>query len=136
MLSFDDDKAEATLVGPTNTLLEKPEPIATSFQVFRDRAADAALIEVQGQKILLKAGEWSRWTKIKFPLAWYAPDISGICRFYLQEVSPNFKLYVTPINIDPSAPAAQLSEPASFIQDVSKRLGLFYTTGFQEDYNA
>ena len=29
-----------------------------------------------------------------------------------------------------------ISEPASFVQDVSKRLGLFYTTGFQEDYNA
>ncbi|HEV3024006.1 MAG TPA: alkaline phosphatase family protein, partial [Pirellulales bacterium] len=34
------------------------------------------------------------------------------------------------------APAAQISQPASFIEGVSKRLGLFYTTGFQEDYNA
>ena len=29
-----------------------------------------------------------------------------------------------------------MSEPASFVQDVSKQLGLFYTTGFQEDYKA
>ena len=135
-ISFDNDKAEAALAGPTNTLLDKPEEIQIAFQIYRDRQANAALIEIQGQQILLKAGEWSRWTKLKFPLAWYAGDVSGICRFYLQEASPNFKLYVTPINIDPSAPAAQLSEPASFIQDVSSRLGLFYTTGFQEDYNA
>lgn len=135
-ISFDNDKAEASLAGPTNTLLDKPEEINIGFQIYRDRQANAALIEIQGQRILLKAGEWSRWTKLKFPLAWYAGDVSGICRFYLQEASPNFKLYVTPINIDPSAPAAQLSEPASFIQDVSNRLGLFYTTGFQEDYNA
>src|SRR5207247_6603822 len=39
-------------------------------------------------------------------------------------------------NIDPSAPAVQLSEPDTFIQDVSKQLGLFYTTGFQEDHRA
>ena len=29
-----------------------------------------------------------------------------------------------------------MSEPATFIQDLSKQLGPFYTTGFQEDYNA
>jgi predicted AlkP superfamily phosphohydrolase/phosphomutase len=136
VLSFENDRATGAIVGPLNTMLGQPQPISVAFDVFRDRQADAALIEVQGQKLLLKAGEWSRWIKLGFELAWYVPEVSGICRFYLQEVSPNFKLYVTPINIDPSAPAAQLSEPASFIEDVSKRLGLFYTTGFQEDYNA
>ena len=30
----------------------------------------------------------------------------------------------------------QLSEPPSFIQDVSKKRELFYTTGFQEDHKA
>jgi predicted AlkP superfamily phosphohydrolase/phosphomutase len=135
-LSFRDDKADAAIVGPMNTLLKEPEPISVAFQVYRDRAADAALIEVQGQRILLKAGQWSRWTRLKFELPWYVPNASGICRFYLQEVSPNFKLYVTPINIDPSAPAVPISEPGSFVQDIAQRRGLFYTTGFQEDYNA
>lgn len=136
VLSFADDKAEATIVGPTNTLLDEPQPIAVPMQIYRDRQADAALIEVQGQRLLLKAGDWSRWTRLKFDLAWYVPSVSGICRFYLQEVSPNFKLYVTPLNVDPSAPATPISEPSSFIKDVSHSLGLFYTTGFQEDYNA
>ncbi|HEX7449174.1 MAG TPA: alkaline phosphatase family protein, partial [Pirellulales bacterium] len=136
VLSFANDKAEAAIVGPTNTLLDEPEPITVPLQIYRDRQADAALIEVQGQRLLLKAGQWSNWTRLKFDLAWYTPGVSGICRFYLQEVAPNFKLYLTPINIDPSAPATQLSEPATFIEKVSDQLGLFYTTGFQEDYNA
>ena len=136
VLSFDDDRAEAALVGPPSASGDKPKPTELPLQIYRDRAAGAALIEVQGQKILLKAGEWSAWTKLKFPVAWYSPDTRGICRFYLQEVSPNFKLYVTPINFDPAAPEARISEPASFIRDVSKQLGLFYTTGFQEDYSA
>jgi predicted AlkP superfamily phosphohydrolase/phosphomutase len=135
-LSFRDDKADATIQGPMNSLLNEPRPIAVDFQIYRDRAAEAALLEVQGQKILLKAGQWSRWTKLRFELPWYVPNISGICRFYLQEVAPNFKLYVTPINIDPSAPAVPISEPASFVHDIAQRRGLFYTTGFQEDYNA
>src|SRR5262249_56967607 len=69
---------------------------------------------------------------------WFVPGQSaaGICRFYLQEVAPNFRLYVTPINMDPSAPAQKISEPPSFIRDVAQCLGLFYTTGFQEDHKA
>lgn len=136
VLSFENDKADTSIVGPTNSLLDEPQPIVVPMQIYRDRQADAALIEVQGQRLLLKAGQWSGWTRLKFDLAWYVPSVSGICRFYLQEVAPNFKLYVTPINIDPSAPATQLSEPASFIKTVSQNLGLFYTTGFQEDYSA
>ncbi len=139
-LSFEAETARATLVGPENSLLKAPRPIAVEFLVHRDRQANAALIEIQGHNILLKAGQWSRWTKLDFELTTpsFVPNrnVSGICRFYLQEVAPNFRLYVTPVNMDPSAPALKLSEPPSFVQDVSKRLGLFYTTGFQEDHKA
>jgi predicted AlkP superfamily phosphohydrolase/phosphomutase len=135
-LSFEADTAKAVIIGPMNSLLKEPFPITVEFLVHRDRQANAAVIEIQGHKILLKAGQWSRWTKLAFELPWYVPNVSGICRFYLQEVAPNFRLYVTPVNMDPSAPAQKISEPPSFIQDISQRLGLFYTTGFQEDHKA
>lgn len=139
-LVFDGDSAKATIMGPEDSLLKLPEPIKVVIDVHRDRASNAALLEVQGQKIMLKAGQWSGWTKLDFALSTPRPlpnqHASGICRFLLQEVSPNFRLYVSPINVDPSAPAVQLSEPPEFIQDVSKALGLFYTTGFQEDHKA
>ena len=54
----------------------------------------------------------------------------------LQEVAPNFRLYVTPDQHGPARPAQKMSEPESFIQDVAGRLGPFYTTGFQEDHKA
>ncbi|TMQ35281.1 MAG: twin-arginine translocation signal domain-containing protein [Planctomycetota bacterium] len=135
-LTFEADTARANLVGPESSFLKPPRPITVEFLVHRDRQANAAVIEVQGHKILLKAGQWSPWTRLEFELPWYVANVSGISRFYLQEVTPNFRLYVTPVNMDPSAPAQKISEPPSFIRDVSKRLGLFSTTGFQEDYNA
>ena len=139
-LSFEKETARAELVGPENSLRKEPRPVTAEFMVHRDRQAGAALIELQGQQILLKSGQWSRWTRLDFELSTpaFLPNkhVSGICRFYLQEVSPNFRLYVTPVNIDPSEPAVQLSEPESFIQDVSQQRGLFYTTGFQEDHKA
>lgn len=139
-LKFEGDSARASLVGPDNSLLKNPTPITVDFEVHRDRASNAALLEVQGQKIVLKPGQWSRWTRLDFALSTPFPiptqHAGGICRFLLQEVAPNFRLYVTPINVDPSHPAVPVSEPASFIEDVSRDLGLFYTTGFQEDHKA
>ncbi|HVS39560.1 MAG TPA: alkaline phosphatase family protein [Gemmataceae bacterium] len=136
-LTFDQDTAVARIVGPTNNLEKDPKPLTVEFRVHRDRESDAAAIEIQGHKVLLKAGQWSKWTKLRFELPWQdLANVSGIIRFYLQAVSPHFRLYVSPVNMDPSAPAMQISEPESFIQDVSKKIGLFYTTGFQEDYSA
>jgi predicted AlkP superfamily phosphohydrolase/phosphomutase len=139
-LVFDRETARAALVGPDNTFLKSPHSVEVDFAVHRDKRANACVIEIQGQKILLKEGQWSRWTKLdfEFSMPWFVPNgkRSGICRFYLQRVAPPFRLYVTPINIDPRAPAVKISEPPSFIQDVSRKLGPFYTTGFQEDYNA
>jgi predicted AlkP superfamily phosphohydrolase/phosphomutase len=139
-LRFDGETASASLLGPENGFRKAPQPVTVDFQVHRDREAKAAVIEIQGQKIILKEGAWSRWTKInfEFPLPWFVPNGSaaGICRFYLQKAGEPFRLYVSPINMDPAAPALKMSEPESFVKDVSARLGPFYTTGFQEDYNA
>jgi predicted AlkP superfamily phosphohydrolase/phosphomutase len=139
-LAFTNDTASAQIIGPENGFLKVAKPMAIDFQVHRDRAANAAVVDVQGQRIILKPGEWSRWTKVNFPMSTpvFLPDqeVAGICRFYLQEVAPNCRLYVSPINVDPSAAAVPLSEPEPFIRDVSDQIGLFYTTGFKEDHKA
>jgi predicted AlkP superfamily phosphohydrolase/phosphomutase len=139
-LNFSGETAKARILGPQNSMLKKPEAVGIDFLVHRDRRANAAVIQIQGKRIVLKPGEWSRWTQLEFTLSapWCMPNktVTGICRFYLQEVEPNFRLYVTPININPADPAVPVSEPPSFIQDVAGRIGPFYTTGFQEDHKA
>lgn len=126
------------LFGPPDSFLKEVQPTTIEFVVHRDRQAKAAVIEIQQHKILLKEGQWSRWCKLKFKLSKPGLDASirAICRFYLQEVAPNFRLYVSPINVDPSDPALRISEPKAFVKRISNQLGLFYTTGFQEDYKA
>ena len=126
------------LIGPPDIFLKKVQATAIEFMVHRDVQARAAVIEIQDHKVLLKEGQWSRWCKLKFPISKPGPDSSvrAICRFYLQEVEPNFRLYVSPINVDPSKPAFRISEPKEFVTEISNELGLFYTTGFQEDHKA
>ena len=128
------------MIGPENTSLKDPRPASIELLVHRDRQADAAVIELPDRKVLLRAGQWSPWIKLDFRLSapLDLPDsrVSGICRFFLQEVAPNFRLYVSPINIDPSHPAMRISEPDEFVREISGELGLFATTGFQEDHKA
>ncbi|MHC5123371.1 MAG: alkaline phosphatase family protein, partial [Planctomycetota bacterium] len=104
MLFFENETAPAKLVGPMDSFLIEPAPITIDFQVHRDLNAKAAVIELQDHKILLKKGQWSEWLQVDFPLSMPGPDkhLAGICRFFLQEITPNFRLYVTPVNVDPS----------------------------------
>jgi predicted AlkP superfamily phosphohydrolase/phosphomutase len=133
--------ATVTLVGPDNTALTKPVHSEAKLQIRRHETEPAVRIDWQGNTVVLREGEWSDWCKLDFRLEMppFMPDahVSGICRFYVQQVRPDFRLYVTPINIDPSDPGEQrVSEPPSFVTDISKDLGLFFTSGFQEDHKA
>lgn len=138
MLFFENETAKAKLIGPTNTFLNNPQPVTIDFFVHRDKKTQAVVIEIQNHKILLKEGQWGKWLKLDFEMSTLGPNkhISGICRFYLQEISPNLRLYVSPINADPSEPYLKITEPPEFIQKISKSMGSFYTTGFQEDHKA
>ena len=140
-LSFQDNFARSSLIGPENTALAKPVKSSVPFQIYRHPQEPSVRIELQDQVLVLKEGEWSDWCKVDYELEMppFLPNthVSGICRFYLQQVRPTFRLYVTPINIDPSDPGDQrITEPPEFITDLSKSLGLFYTSGFQEDHKA
>ncbi len=139
-LVFEDDTARARIVGPDNSFLKTPSPVGVDFLVHRDREANAAVVQIGGKRIVLKPGQWSRWTRLDFEMSTPAflpnKSVNGICRFYLQQVAPEFRLYVSPVNVDPTAPAVPVSEPTGFIQEVAATLGPFYTTGFQEDHKA
>ena len=128
------------LLGPENTMRKDSNPTEIDFIVHRDREVRAAVIEIQNQTLILKQGQWSRWINITYKLdaPSMIPDkqVNGICRFYLQEVAPTFRLYVTPINADPFDPAIKLTEPVDFSRKIAEKLGPFYTTGFQEDHKA
>lgn len=140
-LEFKNHAAKAKLVGPMNSALQKPKESTAEFVIYRDPAKPTARIELQGKTIVLNEGEWSEWQQVDFELNMpsFLPNshVSGIVKFYLQQVHPHFKLYVSPINIDPSDPGdQQITEPEEFVTQIYDGLGLFYTAGFQEDHNA
>jgi len=125
------DKICAKLSGPQDPFVVEKKTLSCDFTVALtgEKTAD---MNIAGKKITLKKNVYSDWVSIKFRAS-FGLKIQGICRFLLIEVRPVFKLYVTPINIDPDNPAMPISTPAVYATYLAKKQGSFATLGLAED---
>jgi predicted AlkP superfamily phosphohydrolase/phosphomutase len=129
------NRVETELKGPVNTFRTDAPEAAVPFQVFLDPENAAAKIVFQGQEFVLRQGEWSGWKRVRFGLM-PTQSVHGICLFYLKEVRPKFKLYVSPIHMDPARPALPISTPESYARELERRFGPFFTKGLPADTSA
>lgn len=130
-----ENQVHADLVGPVNTMRAGHPPMTLPFRADVDPGGDAVRIAVGASAFLLAPGQWSDWVSLRFAPLGPFRKVSGICRFYLESVRP-FKLYVTPVNIDPVHPALPISTPPGFARWLAERNGDFYTQGIAEDTKA
>lgn len=126
------NRVEAELPGPVNTFRTDAPEATIPFQVFVDPANSAAKVVIQGQEFILREKEWSGWKHVRFSLI-PTQSVHGICLFYLKEVRPKFKLYVSPIHIDPARPALPISTPESYAKELERRFGPYFTKGLPAD---
>lgn len=117
------------------TIYQNPD-LAVDFEVFVDPETPTAKLIVQDQEYVLNEGEWTEWVNVDFEAVPLIANVSAIARFYLQEVRPDFKLYVTPLQISPSNPAMPISTPDDWSSHISNELGHFYTQELPEDTKA
>jgi predicted AlkP superfamily phosphohydrolase/phosphomutase len=135
-VEVENNRVTSRLIGPDNTFRRNSPPATEPFTVDVDPLAAVARVAFQNQQLVLKEGEWSRWLPVEFQLVPLIGNVRGICRFYLKQTHPRFQLYVSPINIDPSAPALPISTPASYSRKLAKEVGEFHTQGIAEDTKA
>jgi predicted AlkP superfamily phosphohydrolase/phosphomutase len=140
-----DNIVRADLLGPVNSLRSQRstdrDPYANTtkvpFTVHLDPRNDEAVrLDIQGQTILLKTGEYSPWVRVKFDLLPVIGSVSGIARFLVKQVRPHFQLYITPINIDPADQAGPVTYPAEFGAEIVRNMGAFWTKGLPCDTKA
>jgi len=118
--------------GPENTMVDGADEMQIPFEVrLGSGGADAELI-IDGQSFSLKHREFTPWIELRFRPA-LKFTVSGIVRFYLIEDDPHFRLYMTPINIDPDRPALPISYPSNYAVYLSKTQGRYSTLGLAED---
>ncbi len=114
---------------------ENPE-LTIDFEVLLDPEARAAKIVVQDTELILNEGEWSDWVGVSFEAIPLLVNLGASARFYLQELRPDFKLYVTPLQVDPTNPAFPISTPDGWSAELAASVGRFYTQELPEDTKA
>lgn len=127
----DKDIIKAELIGPQNPLRKDNHVLTCPFTVHVNDQATAKLA-VCGDSYTLTQNSYTEWIKLRFK-AGPMVTIHGICRFLLLSTTPEFELYVTPINVDPEKPAMPISHPGIFSTYLAKRQGPFATLGIPED---
>ena len=131
VVTISNDTIKAELIGPENPLQRNPSALKCPFVVTITDDSTARLA-INGGSYVLKKDVYTEWIKVRFKAA---PGIKvhGICRFLLLSTTPEFGLYVTPINIDPEKPAMSVSHPAVYSTYLAKSQGPFATLGLSED---
>jgi predicted AlkP superfamily phosphohydrolase/phosphomutase len=109
--------------------------LGVTMHVASDR--EAIVIEIGGQRALLREGEWSDWLEVSFDaLPMGLSPVAGTVRFYAKRLRPDFQVYASPVNISPAAPAMPLGSPEDFVSELFDELGFFYTQGMPEETDA
>ena len=135
-LSFDQgERAQTRLDGPPDPLSATDETMTVDVSIVRDRERGAARLRVGDSDHILQPGEWTEWIPVGFDVT-LSGDLPGMVRFFLSSLEPHTKLYASPVNIDPTAPAMPLSAPASYVDGLAADVGRFYTQGMPEDTKA
>ncbi len=125
------DSISSVLVGPIDPMVEKGDALKCPF-IVDTVSSEKVVLKISGETYDLKKGEYSDWIKVEFKAS-LGVKISGVCMFLIKSISPEFKLYVSPINLDPAKPAMPISHPKVYSTYLSKRQGSYATLGLAED---
>ena len=120
------------LNGPENALVKERPELKVPLTIIIPPEKNKAEIQICGQSLQLEPRTYSPWTKVIFRPG-LGMKVHGICRFYLNCISPDVELYVSPINIDPGKPALPVSHPFIYSVYMSKLIGTYGTLGLAED---
>ncbi|MEM8712553.1 MAG: alkaline phosphatase family protein [Planctomycetota bacterium] len=125
------------LDGPVNPLRKGDPTASVPLTAYIDEEANAAMIEVGGERIAMEPGQFSRFVQVSFDLLPAgAMALDGIVCFYLRSVAPEFELYVSPVNFDPTNPVEAVALPDGASAELADAIGLYFTQGMAEDVNA
>jgi len=120
------------LYGPQIDIEKNGQTIKVPLSITIDESRNRAQFKVSGNKFYLEPKTYSPWINIRFRNGLIS-KVSAICRFYLNELKPNFNLYVTPLQVNPESPAIPISHPLIYSVYLAKLMGSYGTLGLAED---
>ncbi|MFC3195685.1 alkaline phosphatase family protein [Marinicella sediminis] len=128
-VSIQNKAIETSIKGPENPV---GEGHLSAPMTITNHGPKQVKIELGGEQIILTEGAFSEWIPLDFKY-YRIFAVSGMVRLHLVEAFPRFKMYVSPIHIDPSKPLVPIASPADFTAMMSEKMGLFHTLGMPEE---
>ena len=155
-LTFDGTTAKTELQGPPNPLIKKKiaalyakgsalsdadrtaigelkakENSSVPLGITWTRGSNQAVINLNGEKMTLKTGEWSKWVNVRFDIN-FLMRVHGMVQLLVMNAGNELQLYVSPVNFRPDAPPTPMSYPEDFAEKIFKKIGPYRTLGWAE----
>lgn len=155
-LTFEGNTAKTELLGPPNPLIKKKidalydkgdtlsdadrtqigelkakENSSLPLTINWTRGSNEAVITLNGEKIPLKTGEWSKWINVRFDIN-FLMRVHGMVQLLLMNAGNELHLYVSPVNFQPDNPPTPMSYPEDFAGKIEKQIGPYRTLGWAE----
>ncbi|MDO8281261.1 MAG: alkaline phosphatase family protein [Thermodesulfovibrionia bacterium] len=134
-VNINENNIKTYISGPRVAKLNSREEAKTEMAVSIFSDDSGIEINIDGNKVTVKRAAWSEWVEVKFKVG-LMKTVSGIVKFYLNGIKPDFELYMSAVQINPKDPAFVITSPDEYIRELAGDLALFYTLGMSEDTKA
>ena len=126
------DTVSTSLPGPDLELNGKKRTLEIPLTIVLKSDNRSISVRAGTERFQVSEGNFTPWIALRFKSGRWG-RVHGLCRFKLISVSPEFRLYVTPIHINPERPAFPIAYPQFYSVYLAKLLGRFGTLGLAED---
>ena len=117
------------------TKINGPNAGTIPIEISTDKNLSAITVTVNKESYTVKKGQWSDWVRLSFTIGPFR-HVSGICRFYLDSLEPELRLYLSPVQVDPMEPAFPISSPDDYAAELAESIQSYTTLGTPEETNA
>jgi predicted AlkP superfamily phosphohydrolase/phosphomutase len=121
------------IFGPFTASITGRKEVAKPLEILIE--GDLVRCRTGKQIFTLRKGEWSGWLALPFDIGFFR-NVTGLCRFYLKSLKPEFVLYMTPVNVDYESTEFPIATPAGYAAELCRETGPYATLGMAEDTNA
>jgi predicted AlkP superfamily phosphohydrolase/phosphomutase len=131
-LNLSGNDASATIEGPVDPTSDKFTRISIPLDFKVSPDGQAVTVNLQGQTATLGERQWSDWFHAKFRVTPFL-SVHSTCRFYVLQTSPDLRVYMSALNLDPQDPPLPISSPPGYAAELAKKHGLMKTLGWWHD---
>jgi predicted AlkP superfamily phosphohydrolase/phosphomutase len=113
-------------------LARRPGVLTEPLEMIPDPDGHAISILFQGQEQRVPEGRWSGWFEVSFEITPIV-RVHGLAHFYVEQVGPEVRVYLGPIELHPAHPPLPISYPGDLAGELYEAIGFYKTRGWAAD---